>query len=487
MGTKLRGGVGLGVLVAVALVRCVSGDDSTTTDSGLDGTTSDSAADVVQNDGGPKDATSDGDGGPTCVVPDSGAHGSLDNSFSTAALTSITNGFAATAIAIDGTGRVYVGGQASGGSCGTLDFALVRLTSDGNVDTTFNVANAPKCYSLDATAGAINAVYAMAIDSQGRVVMGGISGHANHYFASVARVDDKGALDTSFNGTGLVDVLGADAGIAAGNGNGFVTIYGVAIAAGDKVVITGTDDNGGSNAPWKAGYVARLTSGGALDIGFATGGLYTDPSVHGYWGVTVDANDAITTIGYDKGAPNRMVVRRLNSSGAPDGTFGTDGGLVTLPTFVDGGGTDVGRSLLHLPNGNLLAAGAVNASNLAGGTGVAMLQSNGALQSSFAGGQATYPNLQFFAFYMTSALASLCDGTMFVAGAVNSNPNQDIAIAKILPNGTLDPTFGGDAGLAVIAVAGNQLPAQMAQDPITGKLVVVGGTGGQTVVARFNP
>jgi hypothetical protein len=64
--------------------------------------------------------------------------------------------------------------------------------------------------------------------------------------------------------------------------------------------------------------------------------------------------------------------------------------------------------------------------------------------------------------------------------------SQDIVVAKLKADGTADVAFG-DAGFSAIAVPGNQIPAGMVQDPITGKLIIVGGTGGQTVVARVNP
>jgi uncharacterized delta-60 repeat protein len=478
-------------MLPLAVIDCV-GDDSSIPDSGpVDATTDTSPQPEAGNDA-TSDVKAEAEAGPTCIVPDSGAPGSLDTTFNTALLTSITNSFGASSIAIDTTGNVYIGGVASGAGCnsnGGSSFAIVRLTSAGNVDTTFNAGNVPKCFAIDTTAGGINQPYAIAIDSMGRIVLGGISGHPGHYFASVIRVTNTGALDTSFDGTGTLDVLGNDAGTAAGSGNGFVTIYGVAIGAGDKVVISGSDDNGGSGNPWQAGYIARLTSGGSLDLGFATGGTYSDPTVHGYWGITVSAtDDSITAVGYDKLSPTHMVLRHLVSAGTPDPTFGTptaaaDAGLSTVAPFTDGGFNDVGRSVIQLPNGEYLAAGPVSASNETGIVGAALVHSNGQVDTTF--GHATVPTLTFYGFYVTNALGSLCNGNMYVMGDIGASPNEDVAVTKLLPNGQVDTTFGTN-GITTIAIPGNQIPAQMAQDPITGKLLIV-GTGGGTAVARINP
>jgi uncharacterized delta-60 repeat protein len=473
----------------VVVARCSS--SPSTPDGGTpDATTDAPSPDTGTPDTSMTDAPAEAEAGPTCVVPDAGTPGSLDTSFNAALITTITNNFGAGAAAVDTMGRVYVAGTASGNGCATANgssFALVRLTSSGNLDTTFNPGNAPKCYAVDTTVGGINAAYAMAIDSMGRIVMGGISGHPTHYFASVIRVDDMGNLDTTFDGMGTLDLLGSDGGVAAGSARGFVTIYGLAIGAGDKVILSGSDDNGGSANPWQAGYIARLTSGGALDVSFATSGLYTDVSVHGYWGVTTNATDGtVTAVGYDREAPTHVVLRRLTSSGAADGSFGADGGVATVPAILDAGFNDLGRSVLQLPSGEYLAAGAAGASNETGIIGTALLHQNGAMDTTFGGaGTATAPSLTFYGFYVTNALGSICNSNLYVMGDIGSDPNEDVALTKILPNGQIDTAFGTN-GLTTIAIPGNQIPTQMVQDPVTGKLIVV-GTGGGLLVARINP
>jgi uncharacterized delta-60 repeat protein len=484
------------VVAFAGLARCVGSDDSSIPDAGGTDATTDTSSPDTSTDAG-ADTSAEAEAGPTCIVPDSGAPGSLDTTFNTSAL-SIPNNFGAAAIAIDTSGNVYVAGSASGSGCtsSASAFGLVRLTSTGSIDTTFNPGDAPKCYTIDANTNGQNVAYAVAIDSAGNIVMGGLSGHTGHYFASVVRVTSTGALDTTFNGTGMLDVLGAGVGVSAGFGNGFVTIYGIAIGAGNKVILSGTDDNGGSANPFQAGYIARLTSGGALDIGFASGGLYSDPSVHGYWGVTVNPTDnGVTAVGYDREAPTHMVLRHLTgTSGVPDGTFGTptttaDAGLATTPAFTDGGRNDIGRSVIQLPNGEFLLAGLVGSNTYTGIVGAALFHLDGKIDTSFGGGTttATASGLTFYAFFVTSALGSLCNGNMYVMGDVGSDPNEELAVAKLLTNGQFDGTFGTGGLTTITGVSGDHIPAQMAQDPITGKLVVVGTGTGTTIVARINP
>jgi len=66
--------------------------------------------------------------------------GDLDPSFGTNGLTVIDFGASATAygLAIDPSGRVVLGGIVDGGTATGTDFAVARLTRDGQPDTTFS-------------------------------------------------------------------------------------------------------------------------------------------------------------------------------------------------------------------------------------------------------------------------------------------------------------------------------------------------------------
>jgi uncharacterized delta-60 repeat protein len=79
-------------------------------------------------------------------------------------------------------------------------------------------------------------------------------------------------------------------------------------------------------------------------------------------------------------------------------------------------------------------------------------------------------------------------GRIVVAGNAGS-PNQ-IALARYLPNGTLDPSFGGGTGKVTQPVSGNGASAGAVAIQKDGKIVVAGFTDGATgfvvLVARFN-
>ncbi|HEY2953204.1 MAG TPA: delta-60 repeat domain-containing protein, partial [Verrucomicrobiae bacterium] len=107
--------------------------------------------------------------------------------------------------------------------------------------------------SFDPGAGANNDVFALALQADGKILVGGQFRTFNGTNRSrIARLNADGSLDLSF-----------DPGLGA-NGD----VYAVALQPDGKVVIGGafTDVNGVTNL-----YAARLLTNGAVDTSFAAG------------------------------------------------------------------------------------------------------------------------------------------------------------------------------------------------------------------------
>jgi uncharacterized delta-60 repeat protein len=123
------------------------------------------------------------------------------------------------------------------------------------------------------------------------------------------------------------------------------------------------------------------------------------------------------------------VVARLRATGALDPDFDGDG-RVTLP----GGGS--ASAILVQPDRNIVVAG--NASGSEKMT-VTRLKPNGSLDTTFGtGGTAT---IDFATLADLAGGAALQpDGKIVVAGY--SQGTEDVAIARLNPNGAPDPTFG---------------------------------------------
>jgi uncharacterized repeat protein (TIGR01451 family)/uncharacterized delta-60 repeat protein len=272
-------------------------------------------------------------------------NGQLDFAFNTA-LGSGPNG-SVNAVAIDGIGRIYIGGQFTSFN-GQSAFHIARLTPAGVFDQSFANAN---------NAGFNGTVWALALDSNGNILAGGDftsfnTTNCNH----IARLLPSGGMDTSFLPSSGAPGKGTDKDVRAiafdSNGN--------VIIGGDFSLVNGINLN----------YVARLTSTGALDTTFNPG-VGPDNTV---FGVAVQLNNSIIIAGafanYNR--VSRGSIARLTSTGALDTTF--DPGT---------GANDVIYSLLLEPDGNIDIGGQFTSFNTSRRIGVARVLPSGWLDTSF--------------------------------------------------------------------------------------------------------
>src|SRR5205823_5859825 len=123
---------------------------------------------------------------------------------------------------IDRNGKIVVAGEAHNPG----DFALERYNPDGSLDTTFNGSG-----TLITDFGSNDGAYSVAIDCQGRIV---VSGNSGADFA-LARYNANGTLDTTFNGTGMLTTDFGSGGVAdkvAIDGHGKIVALGAALPDG---------------------------------------------------------------------------------------------------------------------------------------------------------------------------------------------------------------------------------------------------------------
>jgi uncharacterized delta-60 repeat protein len=169
-----------------------------------------------------------------------------------------------------------------------------------------------------------------------------------------------------------------------------------------------------------------------------------------------------------------ITVTRLNADGSLDASFGIAGTVA-----VDFGGYDAGRAVAIQPDGKIIVAG--DTSSLVD-TNVAILRlrPDGSLDREFHGdGKRTID--QGGADQAWAVLVQP-DGKVVVAGT----GNQDIAVSRLLPDGSYDLTFH-EGGTARLDFGGPDFGLAVALQP-DGKIVVAGATsaGAATVVVRLD-
>ena len=223
------------------------------------------------------------------------------------------------------TGNVVVAGTIDNGT-DEGDFAVVRYTSSGALDSGFGGGDG--IVTTDFAGGDADNASAVALLASGNVIVGGSTedGLGDNDFA-LASYTSAGVLDPAFDGDG-------------GNGNGKVItdlgsnddiISAVRITTGPKILVAGTTDPAGVDTGDFA--LARYNaSTGVLDGTFDTDGKQTVSFSNvagngdGANALTTDTSDRILVAGQAGPGNGDFAVARLDgTTGAPDNTFDTDG------------------------------------------------------------------------------------------------------------------------------------------------------------------
>jgi uncharacterized delta-60 repeat protein len=163
-----------------------------------------------------------------------------------------------------------------------------------------------------------------------------------------------------------------------------------------------------------------------------------------------------------------VLLMRFNPDGSRDQTFGFQGVVVT-----DLGGNDEARALVVQPDGRIVVAGSISGADFA----LVRYEANGLLDVTFgAGGRVA---TDFGGVDAGRAVALHANGKIVVAGSSSGN----FALARYLPNGALDVTFGLNG--RVVTDFGSPEEARTVLVQPDGKIVVAGVSFGDFAVVRY--
>ncbi len=243
----------------------------------------------------------------------------------------------AKAVALQPDGKIVVVGSARNGTVNQVDFAVVRLNTNGSPDASFN-GNGKVLTNFTAAESA-NAV---ALQPDGKIIAAGTTSSGNGDFL-LARYNPNGSLDASFDGDGIVstqfEVGGMD------------IINAVALQPDGKIVAAGFGFK-----------LARYNPNGALDPSFDSDGR-VDVSVgnnsEAATAVAVRPNGTILAGGYSGIQLNSsdFTLVRFQSNGALDPTFSGDG----IAIFdIENGSNDVLNAMAFDAGGRVVVAGTSN-------------------------------------------------------------------------------------------------------------------------------
>jgi len=160
-------------------------------------------------------------------------------------------------IYVDKEGKIYVTGSSSRSGSNT-DMVIWRYNSNGSLDTSFNGTGF--VVHNNAAGGNGNDIGAsIYVDKEGKIYVTGHSWDGSNYDMVIWRYNSNGSLDTSFNGTGIVDHHNAAGGDGWDEGNSiYVDKYG-------KIYVTGYSEKSNHN---KDMVIWKYNSDGSLDTAF---------------------------------------------------------------------------------------------------------------------------------------------------------------------------------------------------------------------------
>lgn len=226
-------------------------------------------------------------------------------------------------------------------------------------------------------------------------------------------------LDTGFGNQGVVTDQQAPP--------GFEWVEAMTVAPGRTIYVAARGHRGpfGPSAPPGTVVIAHYWRDGELEYSFGTGGYLTLPALGPVNALAADNSGRLLVLSQG------TTISRI-AGGKLDPSFG-EGGSVNLAAL--GLGDLFLSSLVPLPGGGV-AAGGSGTSQMA----VVKLRSDGALDASFNGTGFRVVRFGPGIYGGANQVKAQSDGKLVLAGEEKNRP----ALARLLPDGTLDPTFGRD-------------------------------------------
>jgi uncharacterized delta-60 repeat protein len=192
-------------------------------------------------------------------------------------------------------GKILAGGVFLNYSGSGRDF-LVRMNSNGTVDTSFNMG-----------VGINGSVITIALQPDNKILVGGnFTSYSGSIHNRLARINPNGTIDTSFNaGTGFESQVSS-----------------IAIQSDGKILVGGFFTS--FNSSPQNNYIIRLNSNGSIDTSFNRGTAFVDSGFNGGVGSIYQQSDGKILVGGFFSAYSGSVqnfITRLNLNGSIDTSF----------------------------------------------------------------------------------------------------------------------------------------------------------------------
>ena len=373
--------------------------------------------------------------------------GSLDLSFDTDGKVTTTIGNAAdvgSALAIQSDGKIVVAGYSDNDA--DTDFAVVRYHPDGSLDTDFGT-NGKVTTDIGGYDDVGNSI---AIQDDGKIVVAGYGRSGTNKDVAVLRYNDDGSLDTSFDDDGIVTT-------AIGNSSDYG--FAVAIQSDGKIVVAGSSSNA---------IVVRYQTDGSLDNTFDGDGIVIIDinNASEALSIALQSDGKIVVAGYYNDIYTDMVVVRLNEDGSLDQSFDGDG----IVTQDINGLNDKAYSVAIQSDDKIVVAG-LSYAGLDMDYALVRYNADGTLDDTFHNDGIVTTNIGSFD-ESARAMVLQDDGKILVTGIGIIGTSSYVVVVRYNSNGTLDLSFDADG--IVTTNIGSLSEGQSIKLQSDGKIVVSG-------------
>lgn len=356
----------------------------------------------------------------------------------------------------------------------------------GQLDSSFNGNGLVS----DPFQSGISEAFAVTVQTDGKIV---VAGEYNNHLA-LARYNDDGSLDTTFNGDSVITPAGTvSLSIGATSTS---EARAVTVGDGGTIVVAGE-----AQGTYRNLAVARFTSDGLPDTANFNSGsseyhganvipIGTGDSVAN--AVAVQTNGYIVTAGYAMNATDQeFALARFTSGGDLDSdSFNVNGDTPGTVTTIVGSTVSAAQALAIQPDGRIVAAG-TSSGGPQSTVAMARYNADGTLDTSFgAGGNGTVTTAIGETNSSAYGLTLDHDGKIIVAGQADNGTAKGFALGRYNTDGTLDNTFGTN-GSVITPIGSAAARAEAVAIQPDGKIVAAGfatdGNNQQVLaVARYN-
>ncbi|HEY0428326.1 MAG TPA: FG-GAP-like repeat-containing protein [Pyrinomonadaceae bacterium] len=320
------------------------------------------------------------------------ANGSLDASFNLAA----NFNAAVNAIVIQPDGKILVGGAFNAPPGQPLLSRIVRLNTDGSVDSSF-INNA-----------SINSdIYAIAYSPDGKILIGGnFTAVGATQVGRIARLNGDGSFDATFN--------------PAAGANDWVSE--IIVQSDGKILVGGMFNY--FNQTFTSGGLVRLNADGSLATTFA---LITDLNTPTVESLALQPDGKVLAAIFNPDFAPNMSVARFNADGTQDTNFNV---AVPYPSLV--------RDVNILANGKLIISGDFVAYGSETHLRVARINTDGTVDSSF--------NPAVSTMGIVRVIKQQANGKILVGGDFEFvNGVRKSSLVRLNPDGSIDASFNSPA------------------------------------------